>query len=486
MSIQSEIQRLTTAKSDLKQSIGNKGVTIPDEAPIDTYNHYVDLIEKGSGGSYNGNVEGSGDITVSFQYINQQGDTAYHHIKCNKGDTVSIPSFIPKETQEVGSGKDYVPALVLQGWCGSEYDLDANATEIPNIRYDTNMSAVYVTETGKTYIPLSICSRTSSQTSIVYNLYSYSRGEGTTYIDWGDGTVDSYTDVDTAMTTEHTYELNDNPYLDYVIAVWVDGERTVSFSGEDTSQAQRYSFIKNSSNNEINKIKGIYIGANVYPDYQYLLYNNYYVERVTIPNNNTGINTHEYSGNKLALYAQRLKNIFLPSDITTFYARFAYSLEYLSLSKSIRAGQVDYALRLNKMTFPNGCGSISFNYNMNVTKLVVPESFTSINAVGFPRIEEVYVNRSSVENGSITSLTNSPSGRNTSSTNKSVVNADKTFTNVYNNTSTLYFHNSFGNTSLGVNSVPHLFIYVPTDSLSAYKSATNWTGYSSSNAFIGV
>ena len=78
------------AKSDLKQSIGNKGVTIPDEAPIDTYNHYVDLIETGSGGSYNGNVEGSGDITVSFQYINQQGDTAYHHIKCNKGDTVTF------------------------------------------------------------------------------------------------------------------------------------------------------------------------------------------------------------------------------------------------------------------------------------------------------------------------------------------------------------------------------------------------------------
>ena len=174
MSIQSEIQRLTTAKSDLKQSIGNKGVTIPDEAPIDTYNHYVDLIETGSGGSYNGNVEGSGDITVSFQYINQQGDTAYHHIKCNKGDTVSIPSFIPKETLEVGSGKDYVPALVLQGWCGSEYDLDANATEIPNIRYDTNMSAVYITKTGKTYIPLRVCRNSTNITSIVYNLYSYS------------------------------------------------------------------------------------------------------------------------------------------------------------------------------------------------------------------------------------------------------------------------------------------------------------------------
>lgn len=478
MSIQSEIQRLTTAKSDLKQSIGNKGVTIPDEASIDTYNHYVDLIETGSGGSYNGNVEGSGDITVSFQYINQQGDTAYHHIKCNKGDTVSIPLFIPKETQEVGSGKDYVPALVLQGWCGSEYDLDANATEIPNIRYDTNMSAVYVTKTGKTYVPLVIC---HGNTGLTYSFYSYSRGEGTTYIDWGDGTVDSYTDIDTAKTISHTYESNDNPYVDYVITIWVDGERTVSFSYSDHSSIKNNGFIGN-SDTELKRIKGVYIGANVYPDYHYMLYNHSFVERVTIPNN-TDITV---SGSMaIADYAQRLKNIFLPSNLNAnILLQDIYSLEYLSVPKSATSVTVKLASKLDKLVFPNGCGGLSLKYNINVTKLVIPESITSINSFsGFSKIEEVYINRSSIENGSITSLISTPSSKASR-----VPFSPNHFTNVtYNSSSAatqLYVYDYFGYP----NSSDYLpvFIYVPIDSLDAYKSGTNWTIYNNANAFVGI
>ena len=346
------------------------------------------------------------------------------------------------------------------------------------------MSAVYITKTGKTYIPLLVCGNTNSQTSIVYNLYSYSRGEGTTYIDWGDGTVDSYSDVDTAMTTEHTYELNGNPYVDYVIAIWVDGDRTVSFSGADNSQAKTYSFIKNSTNNEINKIKGIYIGANVYPDYQYLLYKNYYVERVTIPNNTTNIAYSDFSGSDLTTYAQRLKNIFLPSDINRVNARFVYSLEYLSLPKSATSVTVKFASKLDKLVFPNGCGGLTLWYNMNVTKLVIPESLRSISSfTGFSRIEEVYINRSSIKNGSITSLIGTPSSKASK-----VPLSPNHFTNVsYNSSSAatqLYFYDYFGYPS---SSDYHpVFIYVPIDSLDAYKSGTNWTIYNNANTFVGI
>lgn len=50
MSIASEITRLQTAKEDIKSSIENKGVTVPSNASIDTYNTYIDQIPTGGGG----------------------------------------------------------------------------------------------------------------------------------------------------------------------------------------------------------------------------------------------------------------------------------------------------------------------------------------------------------------------------------------------------------------------------------------------------
>lgn len=49
MSIATEIERLQTAKGDLKTSIEAKGVIVPSEALIDTYDTYVDAIETGGG-----------------------------------------------------------------------------------------------------------------------------------------------------------------------------------------------------------------------------------------------------------------------------------------------------------------------------------------------------------------------------------------------------------------------------------------------------
>ena len=47
MSIASEIQRLQTAKADIKTAIEAKGVTVPSSATIDTYDDYVSQITGG-------------------------------------------------------------------------------------------------------------------------------------------------------------------------------------------------------------------------------------------------------------------------------------------------------------------------------------------------------------------------------------------------------------------------------------------------------
>lgn len=48
MSITDQITRLQTAKNDIKTSIQNKGVTVADDAKIDTYSALIDSIQAGS------------------------------------------------------------------------------------------------------------------------------------------------------------------------------------------------------------------------------------------------------------------------------------------------------------------------------------------------------------------------------------------------------------------------------------------------------
>lgn len=77
MSIASEITRLQTAKADIKSSIEAKGVTVPSNASIDTYDTYIDQIPTGGGA-------GGPDFTTQakvanqyFSYFSQSSSNSY-------------------------------------------------------------------------------------------------------------------------------------------------------------------------------------------------------------------------------------------------------------------------------------------------------------------------------------------------------------------------------------------------------------------------
>lgn len=57
MSVATEIQRLNTAKADIKAAIEAKGVTVPSSATIDTYDDYVSQISGGGGGGSSADTE---------------------------------------------------------------------------------------------------------------------------------------------------------------------------------------------------------------------------------------------------------------------------------------------------------------------------------------------------------------------------------------------------------------------------------------------
>ena len=50
MSIASEISRIQSAKDDIREAIGAKGVTVPENEHIDTYPNYISQIQQGGGG----------------------------------------------------------------------------------------------------------------------------------------------------------------------------------------------------------------------------------------------------------------------------------------------------------------------------------------------------------------------------------------------------------------------------------------------------
>ena len=95
MSIASEILRLQNAKIDIKISIENKGVNVPNNETIDNYNTYIDQIQTGGGG---GNADlinllekdiTSIDIPSGTTSI---GENAFY--KCTSLASVTIPNTV--------------------------------------------------------------------------------------------------------------------------------------------------------------------------------------------------------------------------------------------------------------------------------------------------------------------------------------------------------------------------------------------------------
>lgn len=136
MSIQTELDRLQTAKADLKTAIEGKGVTVPDTTTLDGYGTLVGKIQTGGGGGGDlpsGNVYFPDLLTpyAPIYILCRDGTSRVLYARTNyiNNETVPNVSFLCLQMNDGGttgyqiSGEYVVQAAVEGGAAGIVYQI---------------------------------------------------------------------------------------------------------------------------------------------------------------------------------------------------------------------------------------------------------------------------------------------------------------------------------------------------------------------------
>lgn len=128
MSVENQIDRINQAKLDLRTAIQNQGVTVPDDAKIDTYSAYVNGISTvrsvsgvlpDDGGNVPltiENLDGLSDIKVVSTSTAESGTPASVEV-VKSGSVANLSFIIPKGADGINgtNGKDGVAASIQVG-----------------------------------------------------------------------------------------------------------------------------------------------------------------------------------------------------------------------------------------------------------------------------------------------------------------------------------------------------------------------------------
>ena len=284
--------------------------------------------------------------------------------------------------------------LTAQGWNWSLADAKSYVTDYGKL----DIGQMYITDDGKTrlYIHLE-----EGRLSPVSSLQAFSNTSGT--IDWGDGTTPvNFTIASYSIANlSHTYAQSG----DYVIGIAVNSGRI-----ELTTDA-RSCILWGKGKADVaykNSIRKIEIGSNV-RIYSSAFSNYYSLSSVTIPNTVTSIgqqaflgcyslssvtipNTVTSIGNSAFWYCYGLSSVNVPRGITSINigifqdCRTLSSVTTPSSVTSISNDAFYYCYSLLSVTIPNtvtGIGNRAFYYCYSLTSVTIPSSVTGIGISAF-------------------------------------------------------------------------------------------------------
>lgn len=469
MSISSEITRLQTAKANIKTSIENKGVTVPSATKLDGYPTLIDSIPSGgsavieplsvtSNGTYTAptgvdgyspvsvNVSGGGGGGVSPKQINfyDYDGTCLHSFTASEwANETALPSN-PSHT-----------GLTAQGWNWTKAQIDAQLVSTPE--QDINVGQMYITDDGKTRLYVHFDKHTRHP-------YLGIGVNGTVEVDWGDGSATS-TITGSSLTSATHVDHNYASAGDYVITLTVSSGSFVFLGDNWMSYTLMKSPSATANDNMVYEfcLKKVEIGANA-GIYNYAFYYCSLLMSITIPNSVMSIGTYAFE------YCRSLKSITIPDGVT-----------------NISDYMLRYCLSLMQIAIPDGVTNIrsnAFNGCNSLESITIPDSVTSIGASAFLSCYK------------IASITMPDSIRSIEKSTFSTCCSLKTieipsnitdigtsaFSNCY---SMMEYHfkpttpPTLANANAFNNIVTDCIIYVPAESLNAYKTATNWRTYAS-------
>lgn len=360
--------------------------------------------------------------------------------------------------------------LTSQGWNYTLQEIKSNVNSTGKV----SVGQMYVTNNGKTRL---YCYFVEGRLSPTVNVGV----KGSVDIDWGDGSsTDTLTgtSLTTTKSKQHTYTSEG----EYVITLTVTSGSINIYGTSDlsriiTTNIQSYARIYQASLKKVELGSSVTIG-------NYAFAHCYQLSSITMPHEITDIGNYAFN------LCYCLKFITIPDNVTTI-GNNVFSGAYLksiSLSNKITtlSGQALYnTYMLKRVDLPNSLttiGSQAISGMSSLSELIIPES-----VVTFQNSSSVYGNPALVYVRLPENMTDFSGITSCSSLSKLII------PNYSSNTSSMTFSGNYSMkeyhfeattppqlSSNGFNYIPSdCIIYVPSESLETYKTASNWSSYAS-------
>ncbi|MBQ6756523.1 MAG: leucine-rich repeat domain-containing protein [Oscillospiraceae bacterium] len=435
-------------------------------------------------GSATLNTEGKymeDDVSLSYTFDGGgSGSAGFSDVNFYDYDGTIVQSYSASDFASLSAMPDNPThsGLTAQGWNWSLADAKAYVASYGKL----NIGQMYVTSDGKTRIYIHLEEgRLAPYLGIAIN--------GTATVDWGDGTTSTVTgsSTSTVVNTQHSYATAGN----YVIAIAVSGSMALVGNTSYGSQV----LWKNSTTGSLNRayqnaIQKVEIGFNTsigstafgicyslasvtipsgvtsIGDYAFGLCNS--LASVTIPSTVTSI------GNNAFYSCYSLASVTIPSGVTNIGANAfqnCYSLASVTIPSTVTSIS-SYAFyscnSLASVTIPSTVTSIgnnAFGTCHSLSSVVIPSGVTSIDGYAFSTCHSL---SSVVIPDSVTSI------------------GGYAFNNCYGLGFIKFTRTTpptVSNSNAWTNIPTDCIIYVPSGTLSAYTSATN---YPSSSTYTYV
>lgn len=310
--------------------------------------------------------------------------------------------------------------LVAQGWNWSFTDAQNYVQEYGEL----NVGQMYTTDTGETKIYITIDSNAPSNRKNMAVRFQSSEANNVT-LDWGDGTAPVTAGATTATEYQHTYVNTGN----YIIKLKVN-------SGT------------------------IFFNTIVYATLPYAASN---IRKVEIGDNVTSISTSSFNG-CYALSSISISNSVIEIGAYAFQSCFCLKSIVIPISANFMGnGQFTYCHSLESISLSKGVTSLGLNFTKECESLVsisIPDSVIMLAGYVF---QKCYSLKSLTIPKSIQSI------------------GTRAFADCPNMGE--YHIKPLSVPSLANNGFTNIFsdckIYVPSESVDAYKTATNWSTYAS-------